>query len=283
MFEEPDDLEPLATALEGNTIVAPAPESRGMPAWIQGLLLITLVAGVGAAGWILWSQSSSIDIGSDDAGKGPITGTVNGLEPEEGEERLAAEPAAEPKPEAAEPEPKRDIAPKDESRTKRAEAEPGPSEGHADEPETARAEPARATPEPDRPSVPTQGLPRDPARASDVLVHRSLRLIRDGKLAQAQATLDRAWELDPKNPQAMAGYARLFLAKKNGDVAVKWARKAVRKRPKRAPYHVLYGDALALQGKTKEARAAYRRALSVDPKNRAARSRLSEMSARAAK
>jgi predicted negative regulator of RcsB-dependent stress response len=45
----------------------------------------------------------------------------------------------------------------------------------------------------------------------------------------------------------------------------------------------LYGDALALQGKTKEARAAYRRALSVDPKNRAARSRLAEMSARAAK
>ena len=285
MFEESDDLEPLATALEGDTIVAPAPESKGMPAWIQGLLLITLVAGVGAAGWILWSQSSSIDIGSDDAGKGPITGTVNGLEPEEAEERLAAEPAAEPKPEAAEaePEPKPDIAPKDEPGARRAEAEPGPAEQRADEPETARAEPVRGTPEPDRPSVPTQGLPRDPARASDVLVHRSLPLIRDGKLAQAQATLDRAWELDPKNPQAMAGYARLFLAKKNGDAAVKWARKAARKRPKRAPYHVLYGDALALQGKTKEARAAYRRALSVDPKNRAARSRLAEMSARAAK
>jgi len=114
-------------------------------------------------------------------------------------------------------------------------------------------------------------------------VHRALPLIREGKLGLAQATLDRAWELDPKNPQAMAGYARLYLAEKNGDQAEKWARKAVRKRPKRAPYRVLYGDALMLQGKTGEARAAYRKALSIDPNNRTARARLAASGARAAK
>ena len=99
-------------------------------------------------------------------------------------------------------------------------------------------------------------------------------MIRSGNLALAEATLDRAWELDPKNPQAMAGYAKLFLVKKNGDRATKWAKKAVRKRPRRAEYHVLYGDALQLEGDTNAARKAWRKALAVDSDNKAARARL---------
>jgi len=122
--------------------------------------------------------------------------------------------------------------------------------------------------------VPTQNLPRDPAKASDVLVHRALPMIRSGKLRLAEATLDRAWELDPKNPQAMAGYATLYIAKNEGDRAAKWAKKAARKRPRRAEYHILYGDALQLEGDTDAARKAWRKALSADPGNRAARARL---------
>jgi Tfp pilus assembly protein PilF len=99
-------------------------------------------------------------------------------------------------------------------------------------------------------------------------------LIRGGQLPLATATLDRAWELDPKNPQAMAGYAALYLAQKDGERAVIWAKKAVRKRPRRAEYHVLYGDALQLQGDAKGAAKAWRKALSVDPGNRTARNRL---------
>jgi Tfp pilus assembly protein PilF len=123
-------------------------------------------------------------------------------------------------------------------------------------------------------AVPTQNLPRDPAKASDVLVHRALPMIRSGKLRLAEATLDRAWELDPKNPQAMAGYATLYIAKNEGDRAAKWAKKAVRKRSRRAEYHILYGDALRLEGDTDAARKAWRKALSVDPGNKAARARL---------
>ena len=133
------------------------------------------------------------------------------------------------------------------------------------------------------PSIPTQGLPRDPAKASDILVHRSLPLIRAGQLDLAEATLDRAWELDPKNPQAMAGYASLYLARKDADRAAKWAKKAVRKRSKRAQYHILYGDALRLQGKVSQARSAWRKALELDPGNKVARSRLASNGARAAK
>jgi Tfp pilus assembly protein PilF len=115
-----------------------------------------------------------------------------------------------------------------------------------------------------------------------VLVHRALPLIRNGELRRAEATLDRAWELDPRNPQAMAGYAALYVAMKDGDRAAKWARKAVRKRSRRAQYHILYGDALNLQGDTDAARKAWRKALSLEPDNRAAKSRLAKSGARAA-
>jgi Tfp pilus assembly protein PilF len=104
-------------------------------------------------------------------------------------------------------------------------------------------------------------------------------LIRRGQLRLAEATLDRAWELDPANPQAMAGYATLYLKAKDGDRAAKWAEKAVRKRSRRAEYQVLYGDALRLQGDPEAARKAWRKALAIDPRNKAARARLSETGA----
>jgi cytochrome c-type biogenesis protein CcmH/NrfG len=115
-----------------------------------------------------------------------------------------------------------------------------------------------------------------------VLVHRALPLIRSGQLRLAEATLDRAWELDPKNPQAMAGYATLFIAKNDPDRATKWAKKAVRKRSRRTEYQVLYGDALQLEGDTDAARKAWRKALSIDPENRAAKARLAETAGRVA-
>jgi predicted negative regulator of RcsB-dependent stress response len=80
----------------------------------------------------------------------------------------------------------------------------------------------------------------------------------------------------------MAGYATLYLAKKDADRAVKWAKKAVKKRSRRPQYHVLYGDALLLEGDTAAARKAWRKALAIDPDNRAAKSRLAKNSARAA-
>ena len=250
------------------------------------LLLLTLVAGVGVAGWLLWTRSDSAPVAQAypdealreleaDLNKEPITGTVNGLEADE-----AGEPteAAEPDEETAEPAeaPGEVVSPTE-------DPEPAPTE-QPELPE-AEAKPAPKTkpaPKAAGPVVPTQNLPRDPAKASDVLVHRSLRLIRSGQLGTAEATLDRAWELDPKNPQAMAGYARLYIAKRDADKAVKWAKKAVRKRSRRAPYYVLLGDALELQGDSNGARKAWRKALSLDPDNKTAKARLSKSRARAA-
>jgi CheY-like chemotaxis protein/predicted negative regulator of RcsB-dependent stress response len=270
MFQEDEHFEPeLARMLEGPaTLLAPAPTSHGMPAWIHVLLLVTVLAGLGVFGWQLWLRSSPDTVASLKAGfgnnseaegtKGPITGPVNGLE---------AEPAATPV-EAAEP-----IA--DEPVAVQAKAETKPAAKPAEtEPAAKPVDTEAAAKKPDPLAVPTHNLPRDPGKASDVLVHRALPMIRRGELRLAEATLDRAWELDPRNPQAMAGYAQLYIAKKEGDRAAKWAKKAVRKRSRRAEYHILYGDALELQSDTDAARKAWRKALSLDPGNRAARARL---------
>lgn len=165
MFRPDDDFEPeMARMLEGPaTLLAPAPTSHGMPAWIQILLLVALLTGVGVAGWLLWARSNSgtepVADAAAEGAKGPLTGPVNGLE--------AAEDDA-PAPVAQEP------------KAVRAEPEVKPAK-----PKPARKEPVAL-------AIPTQNLPRDPAKASDVLVHRALPLIRRGELALAEATLDRA-------------------------------------------------------------------------------------------
>jgi len=286
LFRADDDFEPeLARLLEGPaTMLAPAQAQRGTPAWIQVLLLVALLAGLGVFGWLLWLRGGSDATASVDApgaadreaesSKGPITGRVNGLQvtdprlaaaAEKPDETVKAEKPSEPEQEperAAEPEEPDDTT----TRTEEAEA---PEEVAA-----VAAEPAEQAL-----AIPTQGLPRDPAKASDVLVQRALPLIRRGQLRLAEATLDRAWELDPANPQAMAGYATLYLKAKDGDRAAKWAEKAVRKRSRRAEYQVLYGDALRLQGDPEAARKAWRKALAIDPRNKAARARLNETGA----
>jgi predicted negative regulator of RcsB-dependent stress response len=236
--------------------------------------LLTLLAGVGVFGWQLWVRSDSASVAEDeqpaapsqaveDPQSEPITGTVNGPESNAREDEDIEE--AEEEPVAEEPV----MAHAPEQATEPVAAEPAP--------EKPKPEP-RSAPATDSSSlaIPTQNLPRDPSKASDVLVHRALPLIRKGQLRLAEATLDRAWELDPRNPQAMAGYAALYVAKKDGERALKWAKKAVRKRSRRSEYHVLYGDALQLEGDSEGAQKAWRKALKVDPENKAARSRLNE-------
>ena len=281
MFDDGDELGPdLARVLEGPAnVLAPAPTSPGMPTWIQILLLVTLVVGVGVFGWQLWVRSSSggPDTLEGEAGsrveaereKSALTGPVNGLEAIDRPEAKIAAPTPS---DSAEPAPDEGTKPEATS-AKASEA------GHETQPTKARA----IAKDPDDLAIPTQNLPRDPARASDVLVHRALPLISGGELRRAEATLDRAWELDPKNPQAMAGYATLYIAKNDGPRAVKWAKKAVQKRARRVEYHILYGDALRLNGNLGAARNAWRRALSVEPRNKTARARLAETKGQVAK
>jgi len=289
MAESESIFEPeLARKLEGATMVAPRPPSHGMPASIQALLLTALIAGVGVLGWQLWMRSSSdapesVATTSEAEGKkGLITGPLNAIEAVE--EDKEAEPESEEvamkfaEAEVAQEPPAQVNAAKTKAEPKAAKKAPVKATQKAKPKPEAKPRAAAAA----SPGVPTQNLPRDPAKASDVLVHRALPMIRSGQLSLAEATLDRAWELDPKNPQAMAGYATLFIAKKDPGPATKWAKKAVRKRPRRVEYHVLYGDALRLEDDTDGARKAWRKALSIDPNNRAAKARLAETGRRVA-
>jgi hypothetical protein len=294
-FFEAEEEPELARMLEGPaTILAPATTPRGLPAWIQVLLLVTLLAGVGVFGWQLWVRSDSAGVVEDenpaspteamaDHPSEPITGTVNGLEPQTGEDEnievaeqeplLAEGPEHAAEPIAAEPVADKPIAAEPVAVEAKPEREPVRSKRETNSPPAADSIGL---------AIPTQNLPRDPSKASDVLVHRALPMIRKGQLRLAEATLDRAWELDPSNPQAMAGYAALYVAKKDGERAVKWAKKAVRRRSRRAEYHVLYGDALQLQGESDAAEKAWRKALKVDPENKAARSRLNKANSNSA-
>ncbi len=240
----------LAPMLEGPaTILAPA-ATPSTPAWIQVLLLMAVIGGGGFLAWQLWLGADSDAVTTAEVekdtptDKSPITGPADGLEA--ADEGLTDEA----------PPPKKEVV----------EAKP------------QEAEPEVKPPAQEKPKlvIPTRNLPRDPGEASDVLVRRALALIRGGELNRAEATLDRAWELDPKNPQAMAGYATLYITAKEGDRAVKWAERAVEKRPRRAPYRVLLGDALMLRGEARRARKAWRKALEQDPDNRAARARLAK-------
>jgi CheY-like chemotaxis protein len=310
-----DNFEPeLARVLEGATILAPAQPSPGFPAWIQVLLLVALLVGVAVFGWQVWVRSGSGPVaeetgagaemaGAEQAGAGAEiagAGAEQAGAEQAGAEQAGAEQAgagaeqagagaeqagagaemAGAGAEQAGAGAEQAGAGAEQAGAGAEMAGAGAEIAGAERTGGEEAEAAKAvTEEAPAPAIPTQNLPRDPAKASDVLVHRALRLIRSGQLRLAEATLDRAWELDPRNPQAMAGYATLYLATKDGERAVKWAKKAVRKRSRRASYHVLYGDALHLAGDTVAARKAWRRALTLDPENRAAKAHLAETSA----
>jgi CheY-like chemotaxis protein len=242
----------LARVLEGGTIAAPAPtKSRG---WMP----LAAAVGLLSAALLLWIQlqtpKPSPAAKSETAlesPKGPLTGPVDGAE--------GARSKSQPARNEAEAFAAEELAGAPEG----TEAEPAPPKSAESKSEASR-----------KLDIPTRNLPKDPARASDVLVYRALPMIRKSELLRAEATLDRAWELDPQNPQAMAGYARLFLAKEEAERAVKWATRAVSRRPKRSAYHVLLGDALQMDGDIAGARRAWRNALSVDRRNRTARARL---------
>ena len=68
----------------------------------------------------------------------------------------------------------------------------------------------------------------------------------------------------------MEVFARYYLAVGDGAHAVEWAQKATRRRRNRASYQVLLGDAFTAAGDASGAAQAYRRALELDPNDRAA-------------
>lgn len=150
----------------------------------------------------------------------------------------------------------------------RARGNMSPSPRKSDPP--APATPPVAT----TPSATPRELPADPKAASDRLVLDVRSAIAAGDLSTARPVLEEAIALDPTNPRPYEAFARLHLVRKEAEAALEWIAKALKRRPKRAAYHVMHGDALALTGNAGGARKAWEKALALDPGDRDARARL---------
>jgi tetratricopeptide (TPR) repeat protein len=97
-------------------------------------------------------------------------------------------------------------------------------------------------------------------------------LMKNGHLGLAEAAYLKALQARPNYPQVMAALVRVHLQREDGSEAVRWAKRLIAKQPKRGVNQLLLGDAQALRGDAKAARAAWLRAARLG--NAQARARL---------
>jgi hypothetical protein len=95
-----------------------------------------------------------------------------------------------------------------------------------------------------------------------------------GELPAAEADYLRVLRLSPTNARAMAGLARVHLARHDARSAATWARRLADGHSPNAGNYVLLGDALAASGDRAGARQAWERALAISPSSHDARQRL---------
>jgi hypothetical protein len=158
-----------------------------------------------------------------------------------------------------------------------AAAEPPPS---ADEPAPAPATPPE--PPPRAASAAAAPLSGDensaamPAGSANLLPLARARQ-KAGDLAGAESLLRRALAIDPDDHHAIEALVRVLIDQRRGSEALRYAEEIVHKRPKRASYRVLDGDAKLLTGDQAGAESAWREALAMEPGNREAKRRLASL------
>jgi hypothetical protein len=156
--------------------------------------------------------------------------------------------------------------------------EPEPPPTAAEEP--APVEAAQAL----DPSAVAPGDSDNPAdhATNDVADPRLLALARTrlhaGDLRGAEAALRLALARAPDDHHAIEVLVQALIAQRRGAEAVPFAEQIVRKRPRRAAYRLLEGDAKELAGDRAGAVAAWRAALELDPDNAVVTRRISEHS-----
>ena len=186
-----------------------------------------------------------------------------------------SEPIASPAPEPSEPEP----APEPEP-IAAPEPEPEPVEDPvaAEAPEEA-TELAEGTDEEAVDDEATEEMaetaPSDDEPPEGTRVDELLRTARRaGTSDLAERLYRRVLQLEPREHHAMVGLAEILMARNAHAEAAELLRQAVRRRPRRAPYRVLLGDALAGSGDGAGARREWERALELAPNDARARRRL---------
>jgi DNA-binding response OmpR family regulator/outer membrane biosynthesis protein TonB len=151
--------------------------------------------------------------------------------------------------------------------------DPQPVDPPPVEPPPQQVDPQPADPPPAEPPV-------DPAVDEEVTAENDVdALIRradNSPAPLAERLYRRALELDRTNHYAMLGLARTARARGDGAAEIEHLRRAVERRPRRAAYRILLGDALRRSGDGAAARLEYESALEHEPDNAQARARLEE-------
>ena len=121
----------------------------------------------------------------------------------------------------------------------------------------------------------TPSLPADLARLSvDQLVRRGEAAVAANDFATAEQMFVAVLERDRNENHSMAGLAQVYLSRHDAARALELAEGAVHRRPRRAAYRLILGDAHALAGDRDAARAQWRQALQIEPNNAEAIGRL---------
>ncbi len=261
-------------------VVDPLPAGPVRPPWRFGkglgvaLVGASALALLGVIGTLVWRRWVERDAGADSSSDQEEVALAEGADStgEGGTVTVGAPPPAEAAPEVVEAAPEvaeaEVPAPAPEAPEAQAAAEAAePVEVPAEGPVAVTAEPpAAADPEP----TPGADAPGEAPSASQALVDRADR----APAAIGEPLYRRALELDPRNHYAMLGLARILLARGDAREAIPLAEGAVRRRPRRAPYHVFLGDVRRAAGDAAGATAAWEAALERDPGDRVARARL---------
>lgn len=149
-----------------------------------------------------------------------------------------------------------------------AKAEPAPAEARTDprtDPRTDKADTKT------RAEAPVSNWLDGDARH---MLGKARSFLDDDEGEKAVAVMRELLRREPRNHHAMEMLAKALIDQDQGAEAAKWAAGAVARRPKRARYRVLQGDALLMAGDQAAARAAWQKALQLEPGNKAIKRRL---------
>ena len=159
------------------------------------------------------------------------------------------------------------------------EATEEPRDSAEAEPEAASTgmEPATPTDPEDEPATEGDDL-EEPTGGSlgerlDSLVNGGNFYRQRRQFALARRRYEQALRIAPRDGRALFGITRVALAERRSADAVRHARRLVRFHPRPA-HHVLLGDAYRASGDLAAARRSWNAALAINPRHRAARSRL---------
>ncbi len=116
--------------------------------------------------------------------------------------------------------------------------------------------------------------PQRRRRLTGVFQKAADRALASGKLSLARIQLRRVLVLTQGSYAPSVGFAQALLSLEQPRAALAWAERAARALPKNVRAQILVGDAHAASGDSEKARAAWRAALRIQPKNAIASARL---------